>query len=315
MTTGMRAALSTLFSLLCSAAPVFGWGCEGHQITALIARAHLTPAAAAAVDLLLRRSPIDPALKRFCRDRPADLMADAATWADDVKFTEKTAAWHYIDIPLTVSARTSLTPWCPAIGPSVAGKDRPGCIVNALEYELSILRDKTRTAADRASALRYVIHFAGDIHQPLHDSDNNDEGGNCTALRFFATSRPAKLHAIWDYMLIARELSNRHATEAGYAQTLDTRFANQSAGWIRTTDPADWAWEGHQLAVTVAYGDLKPAIPFEAPGPHDCPLETDKVAALHIAVAGPYFDETVPVIDGQLAKAGYRLAALLNQIW
>jgi hypothetical protein len=268
----------------------------------------------------LRQNPVDPALRRFCHDRPADLMADAATWPDDVKYTEKTAAWHFIDIPLTVSERTSLTPWCPpigppSIGPSVAGKDRPGCIVNALEYELSILRDKTRSGPDRASALRYVIHFAGDIHQPLHDSDNNDEGGNCTALRFFAEGRPAKLHAIWDYMLIQRELSNRHATEAGYAQELDKRFADRSSGWILALNPVDWAWEGHQLAVTIAYGDLKPAIPFETPGPHDCPLETGKVAALHIAVGERYFDETVPVIDEQLAKAGYRLAALLNRIW
>ena len=58
-------------------------------MVALIARAHLTPAASAAVDRLLRENPIDPALNRFCKDRPNDLMADAATWADDVKNTEK----------------------------------------------------------------------------------------------------------------------------------------------------------------------------------------------------------------------------------
>jgi hypothetical protein len=310
----MRARLVVLFSFLFSAAPLFAWGCEGHQILALIAHAHLTPAVAAAVDLLLTRNPIDPALKRFCRDRSANLMADASTWADDVKYTEeKTAAWHYIDIPLTVpptnNSGTSLAPWCPPIGPSVDGKDRPGCITNALEYELSILRDKSRSDAERAKALRYVIHLVGDIHQPLHDSNNNDDGGNCTALHFFAEAAPVKLHAIWDYKLIQHDIAIRHVTEDRYAQSLDRDFTS------RTLNPVDWAWEGHQLAVSIAYGDLRPPIPFEIRDSHaDCPVETDKVEALHITVGQPYFEQTIPVIDGQLDKAGYRLAALLNQI-
>ena len=68
-------------------------------MVALIARAHLTPAASISVDQLLRENPIDPALSRFCKDRPSDLMADSATWADDAKTIEKTAEWHFIDIP------------------------------------------------------------------------------------------------------------------------------------------------------------------------------------------------------------------------
>jgi hypothetical protein len=309
----MRAVLLTLLSFSFSAAQLSAWGCEGHQIIALIAQAHLTPATKAAVDSLLTQNPIDPALKRYCRDRPADLIADASTWADDIKYIEKTAAWHYVDIPLSVplttNSGTSLDPWCPPIGPSVNGKERPGCVTNAIEYELSILRDKSRPPAERAEALRYVIHLVGDIHQPLHDSDNNDEGGNCTALHFFAEVPPAKLHAMWDYKLIQRDLTSRHLTQAQYAKSLDRGFTS------RTLNPVDWAWEGHQLALAVVYGDLKPAIPLEAPtAPHDCKAETDKVAALDITVGQPYFDQALPVIYEQLNKAGYRLAALLNQI-
>ena len=99
---------------------------------------------------------------------------------------------------------------------------------------------------------RYVIHFIGDIHQPLHDSDNNDEGGNCTALHFFAEVPPAKLHAMWDYKLIQRDLTSRHLTQAQYAKSLDRGFTS------RTLNPVDWAWEGHQLALAVVYGDLEP---------------------------------------------------------
>ena len=56
---------------------------------------------------------------------------------------------------------------------------------------MGILRDKHAPASERATALRYIIHFVGDIHQPLHDSDNDDQGGNCTAIRFFTKKRPA----------------------------------------------------------------------------------------------------------------------------
>ena len=309
----MRAVLLIVLSFSFSASQLSAWGCEGHQIIALVAQAHLTPPSAAAVDLLLSQNPIDPALKRFCQDRSTDLMADASTWADDVKYTEKTAAWHYVDIPLSVplttNSGTSLAPWCPPIGPSVNDKERPGCVTNAIEYELSILRDKSRPEAERAKALRYVIHLVGDIHQPLHDSNNNDEGGNCTALHFFAEVPPAKLHAIWDYKLIQRDLSSRHLTETQYAKSLDRSFTS------RTLNPVDWAWEGHQLALAVVYGDLKPAIPLEAPAAHhDCKAETAKVAALDITIGQPYVDQALPVIYEQLNKAGYRLAALLNQI-
>jgi hypothetical protein len=312
----MRALLPRVSLLLIACCgTAFGWGCEGHQMVALIARAHLTPAAAAAVDKLLSQNPIDPALNRFCKDRPADPMADASTWADDAKNTEKTGVWHYVDIPLTVKGQTSLSPWCPPIGLATGGKDRPGCVTNAIEYEWTILRDTAKSDTARATALRYVIHLVGDIHQPLHDSDNDDHGGNCTALRFYTEERPANLHAIWDYKLIQRELTIRKTNQTDFVAVLDQKFANRWQSWGETkTGAVEWAWESFALAKSVIYGDLKPPIPVEAPNPQsDCSEEREKVAALHIAVDNAYFEQTIPVVREQLAKAGYRLAALLNQ--
>ena len=316
-----RDSLLVFFAYLISVAPAFGWGCEGHQMVALIARAHLTPAASAAVDRLLADNPLDPTLHRFCNDRPADPMADAATWADDTKRTEKTGVWHYIDIPLTATEGSSLSAWCPPIGPSPSaeGKDRPGCITNAIEYEWAILLDTSRPNSERATALRYIIHFVGDIHQPLHDSNNSDGGGNCTAIGFFKEEKPANLHAIWDYKLIQQDLTAKKETQTGYAHALDRQFAEHWTAWgTPTIDPTAWAWEGNNLARTVTYGDLKPAIAMEQPGvpptsQADCNAERDKVAALHIAVSDSYFKAAIPVIDEQLAKAGYRLADLLNR--
>jgi hypothetical protein len=125
----MRVFFAALFALPLLSGSAFGWGCEGHQIIALIARAHLTPEASAAVDSLLRNNPIDPALNRYCKDRPADLLADSSTWADDTRIMEKTGPWHYIDIPLAFrqTATADAMMWCPPIGPAVDGMSGPFC--------------------------------------------------------------------------------------------------------------------------------------------------------------------------------------------
>jgi hypothetical protein len=286
-------------------------------MVALIARARLTPAVSAAVDELLRQSPIDPALTRFCQDRPADLMADSATWADDARNQEKTSLWHYIDIPLSVTSVSGVDSWCPPIGPSVGGKNRPGCVTDAIAYEAAILRDKSRSVAERATALRYIIHFVGDIHQPLHDEDNNDQGGNCTAMQFYSEDRPANLHAIWDYKLIQHQLALDKLTQPAYADALNARFSVRYSALAKGNpdDAIAWAWGAHALAISAAYGALEPGIPVESPDPKAvCAAEREKVQALHIAIGDAYFAKTMPVIDEPLATAGFRLAVLLNAI-
>ena len=299
--------MRSLLLLAVFSGSAFGWGCEGHEMVALIARAHLTPRASAEVDRLLRANPIDPALNRYCKDRPADLMADSSTWADDVRNIEKTSAWHFINIPRPVE-HGDYREWCKPV------ENKPGCIVTALEAQWAILRDKSQPDAERARSLRYVIHFAGDIAQPLHDTENHDQGGNCTSITFFSDERPERLHSIWDTLIIQRELEAHKQTVAGYAHTLDDEFHPAQS----SLNIADWAWEGHRLASEVAYGDLKPGIPVAPPdlGEPDkagCDAERAAIAALHISVGDEYVSQALPVIRAQLAKAGYRLAALLNQ--
>jgi hypothetical protein len=310
----MRPVFSLLALLPFATGSAFGWGCEGHQMIALIARAHLTPAASSAVDQLLRENPIEPALSRFCKDRPNDLMADSATWADDARNIEKTAEWHYIDIPLAAPSGSDAMKWCK---PAPDGK--PGCIVTALDYEWALLRDMSQPAPVRAKALRYAIHLVEDLSQPLHAADNHDRGGNCTEIRFFSQEKPENLHAIWDYKIIARELEARKATQAQYAKTLDEDFARNWPLWGESNiDVPAWTWESHTLAATVAYADLKPPIPIASPdsGLADdaaCMAGRAAVAALHISIDDEYVSHALPMIREQLAKAGYRLAALLNQ--
>lgn len=312
----MRTLVFSCLVALIPAVPAFGWGCEGHQIVALIARAHLTSAASAAVDKLLAEYPADPALNHYCKS--ADGMADNATWADEVRNIEKTGPWHYVDIPLTETKPGSLAAWCPPITAAPAtgtGKDRPGCVINAIEYQWAILLDPSRPGPERATALRYVIHFVGDMHQPLHGSDNEDQGGNCTSMKFFEQERPANLHSIWDTLLIQHELEAKKETVGDYARQIDRQFQDRWPAWgTAVIDPVPWAWDANRLAREFAYGNLKPAIPLEKPKtPTSCDAERAKVEALHISIGEQYFNAAIPVVAEQLAKAGYRLADLLNR--
>lgn len=300
-------------TLVLSTTSAFGWGCEGHQMIALMARTQLKPATSAAVDKLLKENPISPTLSRFCKDRPADIMADLSTWADDARSGEGTAAWHFVDIPMTLTKvpdNKSIDKWCPEAG----GNDGSGCVTKAILSQWQVLKDKTKPAEERARALRYVIHFVQDTHQPLHDSDNTDHGGNCTAVTYLNEEKPANLHAIWDYKILQTEMLRKKLNQATYASAINTEFAKQRAKWAKEkVDPEAWAWEGHSLATNLTYGLLRPLIPVEPPGETDCNAERAKVAALHIAIGDDYVDKSLPAIREQLAHAATRLAILLNQ--
>src|ERR1035437_169686 len=95
-------------------APSFAWawGCEGHQVVALLAEKHLNPRALATVKQILNDAPIDSTLNRYCKQGGIDAMADASTWADDIRPQRpKAAPWHYIDIPLGTS-HMDITKFC-----------------------------------------------------------------------------------------------------------------------------------------------------------------------------------------------------------
>lgn len=308
----MRNLFLAISAILLSSSPAFSWGCEGHQMVALLARIHMTPVASNAVDHLLRENPVEVS-NQFCKGG-GDLMADVASWADAVRNAEKTGLWHYIDIPLEAHSG-ELAQWCdPASEPEDKTKDRPGCVTSAITYLGAILADTAKPAADRARALRYLIHFIGDMHQPLHTTDNNDHGGNCTTMKVFADERAANLHSIWDSRLIARALADGKMSPAQYATAIDSKYADNFKT-ISAGNQTEWAWDGHTAAEKYTYGLLKPAIPVEKYDPKaDCNAEREKVAALQIKIDDPYYSGAMPVIDAQLAKGGYRLAAYLNKI-
>ena len=242
-----------------AATPAFAWGCKGHQTVALLAEQHLTPEARQFLEALLKENPIDPQLKRYCGNFPGSLLADSSTWPDDVRNTLNNGPWHYIDIPRG-AARAPLASFC---GGS-------GCVTQAIAEQLAILKDAHADPRKRADAVRYLIHFVGDLHMPLHATTNNDEGGNCVPVRYFRRNPRARnhsyvpnLHAVWDTTILERDMQG--ADPAEYAEFLEQSFGADFTSWQKTgVHVDDWAWESYDLAETVVYGELVPKDPVEA---------------------------------------------------
>jgi nuclease S1 len=257
------------------------WGQEGHSIIAEIAQQRLSPAAAQRVAGLLKgRS-----------------LASIASWADDVRDTRpETTQWHFVDIPLDV----------PTYKPTRDCKkdaEKGDCIIAELEQ---LTKDLHCTSGDaQTEALKFAVHFVGDIHQPLHTVAEKT-GGNDVAVDVFmrglatgpttpVTHTPTNLHVVWDSTLIQKTTWAWGA----YVDRLEAGWLASPEAWAE--DPgktpalpdADalrkWAEEAHQAAHTVWY--LRPA---------------DDV------LDDRYLRDVLPILDRQLGVAGLRLARFLN---
>ena len=171
---GAIAAVS-IVALLCLPAPAHAWGCEGHQVVALLAEMHLTPHALEMAKQILADGPIDPNLSRFCKQGGADPLADASTWPDDIRGQRpETAPWHYVDVPLGTTQR-DVEKFC---------DPKEGCVTRAILDQLAILREEKSDPQKRADALRFLIHFVGDLHQPLARLDQQRRGRQLRSGRF-----------------------------------------------------------------------------------------------------------------------------------
>ena len=257
-----RECLAVTFglALLCPFRATFGWGPEGHAIIALISEHYMTPAALTRASDLLDGSTI----------------VAVASWADDYRRDNRqTGPWHYIDIPLADS-RIDMARECP----------EGDCVIGKTEQFLAVLRDPKADRQTKAEALRFVVHFIGDMHQPLHDEDDGDEGGNRRHVIF--DGHPDNLHWVWDSGLLKHITRNPEALAA----ELESRITPQDrADWEKGTIE-DWVMEGHRLAQTVAYGGLGNGNPA--------------------MITATYERQADPVVELQLEKAGVRLAYLLN---
>ncbi len=218
------------FAVVSLPAPARAWGCEGHQVVALLAERHLNPHALAMAKQILSDVPIDPTLSRYCKPGANNPLADASTWPDDMRGQRpETAPWHYVDIPLGTTHR-EVEKFC---------DPKEGCVTRAITEELATLRSKDSNPKDRADALRFLIHFVGDLHQPLHGATNNDQGGNCVPVAFFdmqpqqrnpqTESYAPNLHAVWDTNILEKATAGMTVDQV--VADLDQSFGRKIARW------------------------------------------------------------------------------------
>jgi hypothetical protein len=301
-----------LFSVAPSA---FAWGCDGHKVVAKIAYERLSREAKAAANALLAQLPFDPAVNHYCTS-DGNLFVDVSTWADDIrKVRPETASWHYVNLPLGTTKYDAK--YCP---------QKQSCVVEAIGKQLAILRDENATAADQSMALLFVIHFVGDLHQPLHDTSNNDRGGNCVPVTFYGTEpvesenesfRP-NLHSVWDVELVTKAMNGKSVSD--FAAFLEGEFGHETETWAKQqVDVAGWAVNGEKLAEKDVYGKLQRKISIAAPVElkvcSDDHGVGERMEKLHEVVDEGYERETRETLERQLAAAGVRLAALLNDVW
>lgn len=269
-----------------------GWGPDGHEIVAAIAADNLTLAAQSRVAEILGVPAQKRAIERAMET--VSVLPDTVYREED----RSTAPWHYIDICLQ-DRRADVAARCP-------GGD---CVTGKIDEYSRRLKEARYDRWGAAGDLAFVIHFVADVHQPLHAANNEDRGGNCIEVQ---SNPPAKnLHEVWDVVLVRRlEYSLDSGRPGATAQKLEQIYAaeRETDSWI---SPDDIAWESNQVARSEIYRALN--IPIE-------PCQPAKDICLNplgrpVELDSSYLDDAEAVAGHQLARAGFRLASLLNEIW
>lgn len=261
------------------------WGEEGHQIVAEIAQDRLATNAKREVRKLLG----------------SESMVEVSTWADEYRGTHlKTGPWHYVNIQISEDGKPG------RLSAATQGSEE-NVVAKITEFEV-VLADKDASKEDRAQALKFLIHFVGDVHCPAHcvqrryGNLENDKGGNEERVKYPGAKGTEKLHKVWDTTIITQELlGNSTPTEYadGLAKKLDG-MADEVGEWRKAQTPGDWATESNGVAAEYMYR----GVPMTPP-------EDGKA----IRLKGDYGQVGAPVVERQLMKAGVRLADILNGLF
>lgn len=281
---------------LIAAGDARAWGDEGHRIVGRIALPLLTPEARTQVDALLAADTDTLTAPDFvARTTWADRWRDSDRNTTKLRYTA-TQQWHFVDIEIT---NPDLSDACagrkplPDGTPASEGPARD-CVVDKVEQFAAELAEKSLPQAERILALKFLLHFTGDLHQPLHAADNHDQGGNQVQVLYRGHRVASRLHAYWDTAVVQRIGRD----DAAAAEDLATTFAADRDAWQRGR-PADWALESFAAAKATAYALPSATVPDE----HGTPA---------YALDEAYEQRATATAREQLAKAGFRLATLLN---
>lgn len=235
------------------------WGAIGHRVIARVAADRLSDRARDEVRRLLG----------------GETLAKVSTWADSIRrHRPATGPWHYVNIPITDSVYRAET---------VCAES---CVVSAFEAQAAILADRSRPDAERAEALKWVVHLVSDLHQPLHAGDRGDRGGNDVRVTY--DTLPGNLHGLWDTGLLLRTGLDEDAWVALVEQNLRERSDLEA---IAGGSVVDWVLQAHGVSRDVVYRTLPASL----------------------ALDDRYLATARPAIELQLERAAVRLAAVLER--
>lgn len=242
---------------------LISWGFKGHQAVATIAENHLTPQAKAAVkDLLGTQS-----------------LSDVATWADEVRNEpafKSTAGWHFVDLPLGLSFEEF------SRQVKAQGEDN---VYGAMQKARSVLTHPKASKAQKIEALKFLVHFVGDAHQPMHVSRKEDKGGNTIQVRF--DNQGTNLHSLWDSKL----LDHQGLSVVEMSRQFDQASLTEIKQW-QADQPMQWLWESYQIT-TKLYAEVE----------KNNNIDED------------YYKTHIAIIEKRIDQGGIRLAGVLNDIY
>jgi hypothetical protein len=248
-----------------------GWGPEGHEIVASLAQTRLTENAKRGIRLLLGDAS----------------LASVANWADEVRpERDETYNWHFVDIPTSASGFSDERDcFLPNSRHKGSATDHHNCVVDRIEIFKKLLSDSNAPREDRIEALKYLVHFVGDVHQPMH-AIGEAAGGNGIAVTEFGSTQcgrhPCNLHGAWDSGLIQHTRMGRDEYVAHLEKLISDEHLTASG------NPEHWANESHGYAQSAWLAD-------------------------GAQIDENYYQKEIKVVDERLALAGLRLAAVLNE--
>lgn len=242
----------------------FGWGQNGHRIVGEIASHYLSKKAKAAMKEILG----------------TESVAIASNWADFIKSDSTMnyiSPWHYINIKSGLAYTEFAT---------YLQQDTTTDAYTKLNFLINELKNKQLSLDKKQMYVRLLIHIVGDLHQPMHVSRAEDQGGNKIKVLWF--NEPSNLHAVWDDKLI--EMQKLSYTEYTTSINHSTRTERKT---LQQQPIAEWFYESYQIAGTLYKGITQP----------------DQRLSYR------YNYEHIETVNQQLLKAGVRLAGLMNMIF
>ena len=279
----MKPLLALAAALLASPAGAY-WD-YGHRTIASIAMRNVTPRTRARVRRILAASAL-----LGTPECPARTPEDAAVWADCVKPLKDASGkprfgyaygWHFQDVEI-----------CQPYDPFPACKDG-NCVSAQIERDVALLRSPITAPAERVRALAFLLHFVGDLHQPLHAGEKGDKGGNDVRVSYGVYAPPKlNLHSVWDGLLAERAITS--------GPSLVRRYPRGEKAALQAGSVADWARESWRVAQDTVYAGALGGDPCQPTPPH-------------VALSEATIEAWVPPARLEIERGGLRLAKLLDE--